>query len=64
MKVQLEAELPFEECKVCLAFDPVIDKGAVKYDENKHELDVNRKLTCKGYTFCKYIGTQVLQGGK
>ena len=63
MKVTLEAELPFEECRRCLSFDPVIDKSAMRCDVENNRLDIDRKLTCKGYTFCKYIGTQVLQRG-
>ena len=62
MTVIIEAELPFEECNRCLSFDPVIDKSAVRYDEQGHRLVTDRKLTCKGYTFCKYLKENVLKG--
>lgn len=59
MKIMLEAELPFEECRRCRSFDPIVDKGAVVGD-GKGGLDIKRYLTCKGYTFCKYLKENVL----
>ena len=58
MKIAMEFELPFEECEKCFSFDPVVEDR--RYECVNFRMTMARKLTCKGYAFCKYIKENVL----
>ena len=61
MKIAMEFELPFEECKRCFSFDPIVTDR--HYEVKDFKMTMDRKLTCKGYTFCKYLKEGVLGVG-
>lgn len=62
MKIQMEFELPFEECKTCGSFTPVVEGRSYDVDVKGRTIKQTRTLTCKGYTFCKYLKENVLGG--
>ena len=59
MKIAMEFELPFEECNKCMSFDPCVEDR--KYECIDFKMTMTRKLTCKGYNFCKYLKENVIK---
>ena len=58
MTVQMPFELPFEECEKCFSFEPVVEDR--HYECVGNTMKMTRKLTCKGYNFCKYLKENVI----
>ena len=52
MSTPIPFELPFEECRKCMAFAPAVERSDIRLDENM-TLQHTDRFYCKGESFCR-----------